>query len=135
LLGQLNNNNKKMKVLLFLIGSLIASTLAQQHHNNQQHQQQQQQQIDIKKQNVPILALQNNLQHDGTFNYNYESGDGSKAEQNGQLRYVGENAGEAIQGQFSYEGDDGQTYSIQYTADENGYRPVGAHLPTPPPGK
>lgn len=128
-----------MKVLIFIIiGSLIASTLAQQHHNNQQHhqqQQQQQQQVDIKKQNVPILAYQNSLQHEGTFNYAFESGDGTKAEQNGQLKYVDqENAGEAIQGQFSYEGDDGQTYSIQYTADENGYRPVGAHLPTPPPG-
>jgi hypothetical protein len=115
-----------MKVIIFIIGSLIASSLAQQ-HNQQNHQQQQQ--VDIKKQNVPILALQNNLQHDGTFNYAFESGDGTKAEQNGQLKYVDqENAGEAIQGQFSYEGDDGQTYSIQYTADENGYRPVGAHL-------
>lgn len=37
------------------------------------------------------------------------------------------------QGSFSYTGPDGQQYSIQYVADENGFRPVGAHLPTPPP--
>lgn len=28
---------------------------------------------------------------------------------------------------------DGKSFSLTYTADENGYRPVGAHLPTPPP--
>lgn len=38
-----------------------------------------------------------------------------------------------MSGSFSYIGDDGQTYSISYTADENGYHPVGDHLPTPPP--
>ncbi len=38
-----------------------------------------------------------------------------------------------MQGSFSYVGDDGQTYSVTYTADENGFVPAGAHLPTPPP--
>lgn len=38
-----------------------------------------------------------------------------------------------VTGSYSYVGDDGQTYSITYTADENGYRAEGAHLPTPPP--
>lgn len=31
------------------------------------------------------------------------------------------------------QGDDGKVYSLKYTADENGYRPVGDFLPTPPP--
>lgn len=42
-------------------------------------------------------------------------------------------AGEAIQGGYSYTGDDGKVYTVTYTADENGYRPTGDHLPTPPP--
>lgn len=38
-----------------------------------------------------------------------------------------------VSGSYSYVGDDGQTYTVTYTADENGYRAEGAHLPTPPP--
>ena len=38
-----------------------------------------------------------------------------------------------MQGSYSYVGDDGQTYSITYTADENGFQAQGAHIPTPPP--
>jgi len=38
-----------------------------------------------------------------------------------------------VSGSFSYTGSDGAQYSISYTADENGFHPQGAHLPTPPP--
>lgn len=38
-----------------------------------------------------------------------------------------------MQGTYSYAGDDGNTYTVNYVADENGFRPEGAHLPTPPP--
>ena len=64
----------------------------------------------------------------------YESANGIKAEARGQPGQgpPGEE-GENVQGSFSYVGDDGQTYSITYTADENGFVPQGAHLPTPPP--
>lgn len=40
---------------------------------------------------------------------------------------------ESVSGSFSYTGSDGVQYSITYTADENGFHPQGAHLPTPPP--
>lgn len=36
-------------------------------------------------------------------------------------------------GGYAYTGDDGQVYSVRYTADGNGFQPQGAHLPTPPP--
>ena len=36
-------------------------------------------------------------------------------------------------GGWEYVGSDGRTYSMQFVADENGFRPVGDHLPTPPP--
>lgn len=45
--------------------------------------------------------------------------------------FLGES--EAVSGSFSYTGPDGVQYSITYTADEEGFHPQGAHLPTPPP--
>lgn len=43
------------------------------------------------------------------------------------------NEAQVKQGGFSYTGPDGVVYSTRYVADENGYRPEVAHLPTPPP--
>lgn len=35
-----------------------------------------------------------------------------------------EHMGESVKGAYSFKDDEGKTYSITYTADENGYRPV-----------
>ncbi|XP_058976596.1 endocuticle structural glycoprotein SgAbd-3-like [Musca domestica] len=83
---------------------------------------------------VEVISNEAIVEHDGKYHYHYELGDGSKATQDGILKHVDDShEGEAIQGRFAFVSDDGEEYSISYTADENGYRPVGAHLPTPPP--
>lgn len=63
-----------------------------------------------------------------SFNYAFETDNGISAEESA----VATNGVQA-QGGFSYTGDDGQVYSVTYTADEGGYQPKGDHLPTPPP--
>ncbi|XP_061709508.1 probable serine/threonine-protein kinase kinX [Cydia pomonella] len=84
---------------------------------------------------VPIVQSENVVfSHSGNFKYSYEGGDGTKAFEAGELKtFDDDTAGEAVSGGFSYTAKDGNEYSLSYTADENGYRPVGAHLPTPPP--
>lgn len=69
----------------------------------------------------------------------YETANGIKAEEVGTLKRA--NSPDktdviVVQGSYSYVGDDGQTYSVSYAADdEGGFQPQGAHLPTPPPSK
>lgn len=83
---------------------------------------------------IPILKYVNDNDGSGNYYYSYETGNGIQAEERGTLKNAGsQNEAESAEGSFSYTGPDGQRYSIQYIADENGFRPVGAHLPTPPP--
>ncbi|KAJ8954057.1 hypothetical protein NQ318_004362 [Aromia moschata] len=78
---------------------------------------------------VPILRADANNDGGGTYRYEYETGNGISAQEQGDARGDGTRA----QGGFSYTAPDGQQVSIQYTADENGFVPQGSHIPTPPP--
>lgn len=55
------------------------------------------------------------------------------AEDTGKLFNVGSDE-EALRtkGFYEYIGDDGQKYRVDYTADENGFQPIGAHIPVAP---
>ena len=83
---------------------------------------------------IAIVRLDSDINPDGTFTYTYETENRISASAQGRPGNgpPGEE-GQNISGQFSFVADDGQTYSVQYTADENGFVPQGAHLPTPPP--
>lgn len=40
---------------------------------------------------------------------------------------------QVVEGSYSYVGDNGQTYTVHYIADSNGFRASGDHLPVAPP--
>ncbi|KAF4520084.1 hypothetical protein B566_EDAN014189 [Ephemera danica] len=88
---------------------------------------------------IPIVRLDNEgVNHDGSYKFSYETANNIRAEESGFVKQLGgktEEDAEAnqVQGSYSYVGQDGQTYTITYVADENGFRAEGAHLPTPPP--
>ncbi|XP_018334189.1 endocuticle structural glycoprotein SgAbd-2-like [Agrilus planipennis] len=79
------------------------------------------------------LRSESEVNIDG-YRYLYETDNGIFAEEEGHLQNQG-TEGEALKavGDFRYTGPDGVVYSVSYVADENGFQPAGAHLPTPPP--
>ncbi|XP_050466821.1 endocuticle structural glycoprotein SgAbd-4-like [Cataglyphis hispanica] len=72
---------------------------------------------------------------DGSYNYNYETGNGIQAQEQGQLVKIKNGKEDAlfVQGSFSYSDPDGKLIALNYVADENGFQPTGDHLPTVPP--
>ncbi|XP_056629908.1 pupal cuticle protein 20-like [Diorhabda sublineata] len=78
---------------------------------------------------IPILRLDNNNEGEGTYHYQYETGNGISAQEQGDARGDGTKSN----GGFSYTSPEGQQIRLTYTADENGFHPEGSHLPTPPP--
>ncbi|CAK1596360.1 unnamed protein product [Parnassius mnemosyne] len=84
--------------------------------------------------NIPILKYENQNNGDGSYRFSYETGNGISAQESGAPRAQGpEGPAVTAEGGFSYRAPDGQQISLSYTADENGFHPVGSHLPTPPP--
>ncbi|KAI8040328.1 larval cuticle protein 65Ag1-like [Drosophila gunungcola] len=68
-----------------------------------------------------------------SFKFDWETSDGQAAQAVGQLNNVGsEHESLAVHGSYRFVSDDGVTYEVKYTADENGFQPQGAHLPVGP---
>ncbi|XP_065163128.1 endocuticle structural glycoprotein SgAbd-2-like [Atheta coriaria] len=87
---------------------------------------------------VPILSQNAEVNFDGSYQHNFEAGNGISAQEQGVLKNAGQKDAEAeeVQGAFKYTAPDGTPISISYVANENGFQPQGAHLPvapTPPP--
>ncbi|XP_062551138.1 endocuticle structural glycoprotein SgAbd-2-like [Armigeres subalbatus] len=91
---------------------------------------------------IPIVAQSSNLNPDGSFAYSYESGNGIKVEDQGEVKAVEvpkedgsgtEQVQATVQkGSFSYNAPDGTPINLQWTADENGFHATGDHLPVAP---
>ncbi|XP_028163693.1 endocuticle structural glycoprotein ABD-4-like [Ostrinia furnacalis] len=86
---------------------------------------------------IAIINQDFDQQPDGSYRYSYETENGIKAEETGSVKKAsGPDTADVIiaQGGFSYTAPDGTVINLNYIADdENGFKPEGAHLPTPPP--
>ena len=73
-----------------------------------------------------ILAQEQNLNPNHSYRFGFETSNGisySQASPDGVV----------AAGKYSYYGPDGALYAINYTADEEGFNPTGAHIPVEPP--
>ncbi|XP_049873301.1 uncharacterized protein LOC126371906 isoform X2 [Pectinophora gossypiella] len=79
-----------------------------------------------------VLRQDADVRPDG-YQYAYETSNGIAAQEAGQLKNVGrEDEALSVQGSNQWTAPDGTPIQLTYVADENGYQPQGAHLPTPP---
>ncbi|CAG9560424.1 unnamed protein product [Danaus chrysippus] len=75
-------------------------------------------------QDVQILRYDSDNSGLGSYSFAWELSDGSKHEEQGQLKNQGTEAEAlSVQGQYAWVGPDGVTYTVTYLADENGYQP------------
>ncbi|KAJ8966995.1 hypothetical protein NQ317_005718 [Molorchus minor] len=81
---------------------------------------------------VVVKYDSDNIGIDG-YNFAFETSNGISGQEAAQLNNPGtDNENLAVRGSYSYTGDDGQVYTVNYLADENGFQPIGKHLPVQP---
>ena len=66
-----------------------------------------------------------------TWDYAFEAENGIKQAATGEMKTVGEDQVVVMRGSYEYVGADGLTYTVNWEADENGFRADGPHLPQP----
>lgn len=82
---------------------------------------------------IPIVSQESDIDVEGKYHFSYESADGSRAAQTGELKVLDkDHSGPSVTGEFIYKGADGKEYKLSYTADENGYQPQADYLPVAP---
>lgn len=105
-----------MKIILIVLAALVATALAAPVDDNM---------------NAQILKYENDIAPEG-YNFVYETSDGVSRSETGVLKDAGtEDVSLSVQGTVKWIAADGQVYTLNYIADENGFQPMGAHLPAP----
>ena len=79
-----------------------------------------------------IEILRQNIDHNDDHSYQqaFETENGISVSESGQPE---DDDSYSMSGQFSYTAPDGVTYTVVYSAGEDGFQPQGDHLPTPVP--
>ncbi|XP_051173748.1 flexible cuticle protein 12-like [Leptopilina boulardi] len=89
-----------------------------------------------KLQKTEDVVVVKELLHDNIgldkYEYNFQLSDGQQREESAHLINPGtENAAIVVRGSFSWvDPATNQLYTVTYVADENGFHPEGAHIPS-----
>ena len=79
-----------------------------------------------------LLRSDSTQNENGEFQYAFETSDPISVEAAGQPKQIGEDIGIVMQGSYSFETPEGQTITITWKADENGFQPEGDAIPVAP---
>lgn len=64
------------------------------------------------------------------LDFSYETSDGVTRQEQAEVKNAGtDQEALSVRGSVSWVAPDGQTYTLHYIADENGFQPQGDHLP------
>lgn len=87
-----------------------------------------------QERDAAILRQAQDISPEGSYNYNFETENGIRNAAEGTLENVGPNGEPAVvaRGNFQFTAPDGTPIAVSYVADQNGYQPVGDHLPVAP---
>ncbi|XP_043202040.1 larval cuticle protein 65Ag1-like [Amphibalanus amphitrite] len=90
--------------------------------------------INVGQPQVRILSETFENDDSGNYEFSYEQDNGQRVEEIGRFEPGPERETGAItkQGSYQFIGDDGNTYTVSYVADVNGFQPQGNHLPVAP---
>lgn len=105
----------------------------QQSYEPQYHQAQYE--SDSADKHAQIIKSEDHREKDGSYVTSYETSNGISAQEHGYVKNARskEHETQVAEGYYSYIGKDGKKITVHYSADENGFRAHGDHLPTPPP--
>ena len=78
---------------------------------------------------IAITKYENSGVNNGQYYYSYETENGISQDVSGQMKTVNDAQVYVMKGSYSYIGNDGQTYTVDWYADETGYHPSAPHLP------
>ncbi|KAF0304617.1 Larval cuticle protein LCP-22 [Amphibalanus amphitrite] len=76
-----------------------------------------------------ILRMESSMNEDGSFQYGFETTDPIQQDVAGQPKQIGEEIGIVMQGSYSFQTPEGQTITVNWVADENGFQPQGDAIP------
>lgn len=127
---QLCGPNKWIYCCLFqfiVVSALVCVAVASPQFQQQQQYYQQQpllQQQQALQPPIPILKSNSDVKPDGSYQFDYETGNGIQAAENGYVKNAGIPGAEinVVQGYYQYVGPEGIPIQVTYIADENGFR-------------
>lgn len=85
-----------------------------------------------QQQQIPIVRSDYQSDTSGNYNFGFDTGNGIHRDETGEFKGGWPHGSLGVRGSYSYTGDDGQQYTVNYKADKNGFHAEGAHLPTSP---